>query len=864
LLSRAGHPAYQEKGEHAFHLSKAVFGVIASSVSHNRFPAGRSVFFGILAGPRYGLARMEMVLIWTLAWPMAAALAFVLAGGRLGRAASVLGPLVPVGALAGLVQLAPMLSGGPQVLRLGSWVPQLEIHFDFLIDGLSMFYAFVVAGVGVLVFFYAAFYFGTGDAKRVARFYACLSLFMGAMLGTVLSNNLLVLFVFWEATGIASFLLIGFDHHKEASKAGARMALLITMATGLFMLAGAVMAGFAYGTFDLQAMARGEVAPGVLPGWWVPAALVLVMLGAFGKSAQFPFHFWLPNAMAAPTPVSAYLHSATMVKLGVFLAARFYPMFAAEALWFPLLAGVSFTTMLLGAWLAFRSTDLKAILAWTTVSALGFFIGFYGLGAANGLKFDYVHIANHVIYKACLFMVVGIVDHALHIRDIRELGGLRRRLPWLAVACALGCGAMAGIPGTFGFISKELILADLVRAWASGAAWAPVVMGLFVLTSAFSVAVGARLFLHLFWRPEPEGLGSHFHPPGFWVQLPPLVLAAAALAFGCFPMLLGKPLELLRGASLHGAEGGKLSLWHGLTPELGISAAVVALGLALYAWKQRAGWPDRVPAALRWDEGFERGVYLVPKAGSGLAALLRADRPLDYLPILLGFTVLASGACFYGAAGEPLRAAWLQAWQHWDSHLLRAFVAGLMAVGAILAVVKRGWMAQLISLSVVGLMTTFYYVLYRAPDLALTQILVESATLLGVLLLLSRFPRSAEWGEVNRQPGGARMALNLAVALGMGLLAASLVAVAMVLRSADPIGPDFLATTVPLAKGTNAVNTILIDFRGFDTLGEISVLLIAVLGGVGLLMRRRRTDAEWAEGEKGPAGLGVEHREAGP
>lgn len=806
---------------------------------------------------------MDTVLWWTLAWPFAAALAFALAGGRLGRATNVLGPLVPLGALLGLAQLTPLLPDGPQVLRLAAWVPEFEIYFDFLIDGLSMFYAVVVAGVGVLIFFYAACYFGTGNPGRLARFYACLSLFMGAMLGTVLSNNLLVMFIFWETTGIASFLLIGFDHHKESSRAGARMALLITMATGLCLLAGGVMAGFAYGTFSLHTMARGEMLPGVLPDWWAGAALVLVMLGAFGKSAQIPFQFWLPNAMAAPTPVSAYLHSATMVKLGVFLAARFYPMFSAEALWVPLLVGISFTTMLLGMWLAFRSTDLKAILAWTTVSALGFFIGFYGLGAANGLRFDYAHIASHVIYKACLFMIVGIVDHALHIRDIRQLGGLRHRLPLLTAAAAVACASLAGLPGTYGFISKELVLADLVAAWTTGGLWARLPLLMYVATSVLGVAVAARLFFHIFWRPAPADLDEHFHHPGFWIQLPPLLLALAALAFGLAPMLLGSLLEVLRAASLHGAGGGKMSLWHGFTPELGVSAAVVLLGAALYAWKQRAGWPDRIPSTLRWDQVFERGVYALPKTADALGTLLRANRPLDYLPLLLGFVLLSCGAVFFSDVGAPLREAWAAGWQSGSFSRLRIFAAALIAAGAVLAVIKRGWMAQLISLSMVGLMTTFYYVLYRAPDLALTQILVESATLLGVLLLLSRFPRSAEWGERTRLPGAPRTALNLTIALGMGALAASLVALAMALRHDAPIGPLFLEATVPLAKGTNTVNTILVDFRGFDTLGEIAVLLIAVLGAAGLLMRRRRTDAEWAAGEKGPAGMGLESPEAG-
>jgi multisubunit Na+/H+ antiporter MnhB subunit len=387
---------------------------------------------------------------------------------------------------------------------------------------------------------------------------------------------------------------------------------------------------------------------------------------------------------------------------------------------------------------------------------------------------------------------------------------------------------------------------------------------MFVTSSVLSVAIAARLFFHVFWRPEPTGLREHFHHPGFWIQLPPLLLAGATVVFGCAPMLLGGPLEALREVSLHGAEGGKLSLWHGLTPELGVSAAVLVLGAGLYLWKQRDRWPDFIPTLWRWDAAFERGIYGVPKVAGALGRVLRTHQPLDYLPLLLGFVLTSCGVVLFSDVGAPLREAWMTGWKHGDPSPLRVLSAAMIAVGAVLVVVKRGWMAQLIALSMVGLMTTFYYVLYRAPDLALTQILVESATLLGVLLLLSRFPRSAEWGEQTRLPGAPRTALNLTIALSTGGLAASLVVLAMAFRGEEPIGPQFLEATVPLAKGTNAVNTILVDFRGFDTLGEIAVLLIAVLGAAGLLMRRRRTDAEWAAGEKGPAGMGLGRSEAGP
>jgi NADH:ubiquinone oxidoreductase subunit 5 (subunit L)/multisubunit Na+/H+ antiporter MnhA subunit len=797
----------------------------------------------------------ELLLICTLGLPVVAALFFCALGPRRAGVVSWVGPLVPLVSLGAVVWLSFTLPSGPEVVVLADWIPSLGVRLDFLLDGLSLFYALVVTGIGVLVFFYAVCYFGFGD-ERLPRFFACLSLFMAAMLGTVLSNNLLVMFVFWEMTGIASYLLIGFDHQKEASRAGARMALLVTMTTGLCLLCGVVLLGLAGGTFSLQEITKGPISGFPVEGW-TSVVLVLVVLGALGKSAQFPFHFWLPNAMAAPTPVSAYLHSATMVKLGVFLVARFYPVFREHELWFPLLAGVSFSTMLIAAWMAFRSTDLKAILAFSTVSQLGFLIGFYGLGSSIGLRFDFVHITSHVLYKACLFMVVGIVDHATHIRDIRQLGGLRHRLPWLAVVCFIGCASMAGVPGTLGFISKELMLVDLRAGFGGHPLGGPLLVVLVVLASMLKVAFAARLFFHTFCGPEPEGVRAHFHHPGKWIQVPPMFLAGATVFLGLFPGMVEKPLDLFNFASVHAPDGGKLSLWHGFTLELMASLGIMIMGAVFYFLREKRGWSDGLPEWARWDRFFEAGVSALPKKAALFSAVMRAGRPLDYLPLLLGFLLLTSGAYLAGSPGAPLRGAVAESLNGLSFSYLRIFTAVLICGSALMVALLRGWIAQLLALSAVGLLTTFYYVLYRAPDLALTQILVESATLVGVLLLLSRFPRSAEAGEMERLPGRWRQGMNLCLAVGVGTLVAVLAAVAMVERPFRHIGPDFLQATVPLAKGTNAVNTILIDFRGFDTLGEITVLLVAVLGGVGLLMRYRRTEAEWKAGRKGPGGFGL-------
>jgi multicomponent K+:H+ antiporter subunit A/multicomponent Na+:H+ antiporter subunit A len=788
-----------------------------------------------------------------LGWPLLAALFFALCGKRVARVCTPTAVLVPLVPLFVLVELARGLETGPSTITLFTWVPALGLDVSLLFDGLSLFYGFVVTGVGVLVFFYAGRYFDPED-PRLGRFFASLSLFMAAMLGTVLSNNFLMLLVFWEMTGLASFLLIGFDHGKESSRAGARMALLVTMATGLCLLCGIAMIGWLAGTLDIRLLSEVGLPAGP-HGDLATAALLLLLLGAFGKSAQFPFHFWLPNAMSAPTPVSAYLHSATMVKLGVFLTARIYPVFHESEIWMPVLGTISFGTMLIGAWMAFRSHDLKAILAFSTVSQLGFLIGFYGLGSSLGVRFDFVHISNHVFYKACLFMLVGIVDHATGVRDIRQLGGLRHRLPWLAVAGAVGCASMAGLPLTLGFISKEIMLADLLAVFRNHQVAGPVFCAMVVLASVFKVAFAARLFFHVFCGREPEEVAHHFHHPGRAIQIPCLLLAGAALFFGIFPGWLEQPNDLLRLASLHAPDGGYLSLWHGFTAELAVSVGIVVVGLAFYFWQEKRGWPAGIPAWAAFDRFFETGVKQLPVAARNFSRALCEHRPHDYLPLLLLFVLVSMAGWLVSGPGADLSAR-AGAAVVWESSALTTGVVLVMCASCLVVAISRVWTTQLIALSVVGLFTTFYFVLYRAPDLALTQILVESATLLGVLLLLARFPASARKSSRERTSSTPRLVLNLVLAGGTGGLVALLCLAALAFRHPDPLGNLYPAATLPLAKGSNAVNTILIDFRGFDTLGEICVLLIAVLGAVGLLMRYRRTEEERRQGEKGPAGFG--------
>jgi NADH:ubiquinone oxidoreductase subunit 5 (subunit L)/multisubunit Na+/H+ antiporter MnhA subunit len=771
--------------------------------------------------------------------PLASAPLLALAGRRMGRRVGLLALAAPLLSTAALLVLALRVGLPGSLVVEMPWIPSLGISLSFLVDGLSLFFALIVSGIGVLVVWYATAYLDDHHGHH-GRFYAYLILFMASMLGTVLSNNLMLLFVFWELTGLSSFLLIGFLHGEEKSRVGARQALLVTGFTGLLLLAGILMVRQVTGSLSLSTLLASPLPLEAHRGW-LTAAMGLMILGAFGKSAQFPFHFWLPNAMAAPTPVSAYLHSATMVKLGVFLCARIFPLFASHELWTPFLAWIGFGTMLLGAVLALLSHDLKAILAYSTVSGLGSFIGLYGLGTAAGVQYDYLHVLNHVLYKGCLFMVAGAVIHSTGVQDIRKLGGLFRRMPMLGVTAGVAAATMAGLPLTTGFLSKETMLETVFGALAEPGALGVYVTVCLVTAAALKVAFSLRLFAGVFLGPEAPEAVEHFHRPSLGLQIPPLALAVTALVLGTAPAVVDGISRALAVDGLH-RPGGHLQLWHGVTPELLTSAAIILAGLALYAVASRARWRwSAIPRILRLDIFFERRVTALTTSSKWITRSLGADQPLSYVPIILAFLLAVVGGYTVTALAPSLRGGgWLPVPTGAAFEPLRALVAALISLAVLGVIVLRRWTTQLISLSVAGFLTTFFFVLYRAPDLALTQILVEVVSLVLVLVLLGRFPRAAEESERTHRPAGARQVLNVVLSLGVGALVTVLVLWMTSRPHPDRLGPWFAANTVGLAEGSNAVNTILVDFRGLDTLGEITVLLIATLGVLGLLMRRKR------------------------
>lgn len=727
---------------------------------------------------------------------------------------------------------------GQQLANLLNWFPELGIALSLQIDGLSLFFGLVVAGMGTLIYIYTGSYF-VEKPGEYRRFYQYLLLFLAAMLGTVFSGNLLFLYVWWELTGVASFFLIGYLHRSEESRKGARMALLTTVSTGMCLLAGILLIGITAGTFTIVELVEQSQDHLDNPIW--QAGFILILLGAFGKSAQFPFFYWLPNAMAAPTPVSAYLHSATMVKLGVFLVARIFPVFRPLESWLPVLILIGFGTFLIGAFLSLVSHKLKAILAYSTVSQLGFLIGFYGMSPGIGAHWDLLHIANHVLYKGALFMVVGIIDHSTGIKDIRQLGGLRHRLPLLFWITLISAGSMAGVIFTSGFLSKEYMLKEKLDYLSDGIFLNAFPIMVVIIGSVFKVAFSLRFLLNVFTGPESPKAVAHFHKPSFLFQLPPLILTVCTLVAGLFPTLLAKVLLAFQTPGLHAADVPKLKIWHGLSsPAFVISCGILLAGYVLFRFAEKDQWQfARVPLLLRFDEAFDRMVEGLPAFGNSVSRALGTAHPWTYGPIILGMGLLWIGLpLLVQQPGDlwpdPGNGGWL----------MPVLAAILLAAAGLCLLLARSWKAQVILMGSIGFLVTFYFVLYRAPDLALTQILIEAASLVLLLIFILRFPALRH--SPVKLPRG-RAAVNLILAASTGVLMFLFTLLFAGSPSTEPLGEAYLAASKPLAKGTNAVNTILIDFRGFDTLLEIGVLLIATLGVAGLLRRvrnRRNSHAE--------------------
>ncbi|MGQ3675322.1 monovalent cation/H+ antiporter subunit A [Xanthobacter sp. TB0139] len=734
------------------------------------------------------------------------------------------------------VTLGLVLSRARQVFTGGveqfsvPWVAQIGLNFSFRLDALSLFFAAMILIIGLLVILYARFYLSREDP--MGRFYSYLLLFQGAMLGVVLSDNLILLLIFWELTSLTSFLLIGFWRHRADARRGARMALIVTGGGGLALVGGLILLGQAGGTYEIsQLLERGEsiqASPLYLP------ALGLILLGAFTKSAQFPFHFWLPHAMAAPTPVSAYLHSATMVKAGIFLLARLWPVLAGTEAWFLIVAPVGLATMAIAAWIAMFRHDLKALLAYSTISHLGLVTMLLGLGTPVAAMVAVFHILNHATFKAALFMSAGIVDHEAGTRDMRRLGGLLKLMPITGTLSLLAAAAMAGVPFFNGFLSKEMMLEEAAHTVYLGQPWLfPLVA---TLGALFSVAYSARFAFVTFLGPKRVDYSHAPHDPPVGMWLPVALLVLPVIAIGIMPQqVVGLVLARISEAVIQGPlPNFYLALWHGVTAALIMSAIAFAGGLGFYY----LGWQKANALRLATPRPDARRMFtftfsVLVRGSRGVLGRLHDGSLMRYLRVtFLAIVLFGAYAIWTTPTNDgarpllPVNAPAVVAW------------FALVMVSLMVVMRHRERLLALILTSVVGVVVSLAFIQFSAPDLALTQISVDVVTTILMLLALNLLPKETPLGR--NVTGRWRDGILASVAgLGVALLAYWV----MTRNGPTEIADYYLLTAQPGGGGTNVVNVILVDFRGFDTFSEIIVLGIAAISIFALLDVKLRDSA---------------------
>jgi len=741
-----------------------------------------------------------------------------------------------------LTTYIPRISNGEIITFTHEWIPSLGINFTTYLDGLSLMFSLLITGVGSLVGLYSIFYLS--KSEQLYHFYCYLLLFMGAMLGVVLSDNILVLYGFWEMTSVSSFLLIAFWHHRKASRAGARKSMLITVAGGISMLAGFLMLYEMSGTLSIREIIEkaGLIRESAL---FVPA-LVLVLLGAFTKSAQFPFYIWLPDAMEAPTPVSAYLHSATMVKAGIYLVARFTPVFGNEAAWFWLVTGVGLFTLFWGSFNAVKQVDLKAMLAFSTVSQLGLIMSLLGMGSVAiylGHSSETViytqaafaaifHLINHSTFKGALFMMVGILDHELGTRDLRRLGGLMYFMPLTFTIALIGCLSMAGLPPFNGFLSKEMFFAatlhiqdlsilslDHIGFLIPLVAWIAS-----VFTFVYCLIIVGKTF---FGKVKTHLLDKHPHEAPVGMLISPYILIILVVGIFFFPNLLGRYVLNPAMASIFpmfpSAEelAPTIHAWHGFfSPELWMTILAVVAGIFLYSLLKSWKPIYRIlPYHLSLNALFNNGILWSESLSARFTRRYMTGNLTDYFVyIFVAFLLVVGGYFLYGDVFS---------WSPVNPESLDVFEAILMViimVSSIGILFAKSRITIVFLTSVLGYSVAFFFIVFRAPDLALTQLVVESVSTVLFLLCFRHLPEikrgvQSKWKE----------ARNLVISLAMGATVTMAGLAALHYEKFKTIS-EYYNDSYLLAGGKNIVNTILGDFRAFDTMLEVVVLFIAGLG----------------------------------
>ncbi|MGD6959086.1 Na+/H+ antiporter subunit A [Rossellomorea aquimaris] len=751
--------------------------------------------------------------------------------------------LLPVALFTYFFQFISITKNGDTVKETLEWMPSFGINFIAYVDGLGLLFALLITGIGSLVVLYSIYYLDK-KKEQLHNFYVYLMMFMGAMLGVVLSDNLIVLYMFWEFTSISSFLLIGYWYHRERSRYGAQKSMLITVFGGLSMLGGFLLLYLMSGTFSIRELVM-QSDQLMTEALFLPA-LLLVLLGAFTKSAQFPFHIWLPDAMEAPTPVSAYLHSATMVKAGIYLVARLSPVFAESSVWLWLVGGFGIFTLFWGSFNAVKQTDLKGILAFSTVSQLGLIMSLLGVGAA-ALHYSQLdeniymvatlaavfHLINHATFKGSLFMVVGIIDHETGTRDIRKLGGLMNFMPITFTIAIIGAFSMAGLPPFNGFLSKEMFFTGMVRVLEMDIFNLDTVGMIFpilawvgsVFTFIYSMILVFKTFTG---KHQPEKLEKKPHEAPLGMLISPIILASLVIIFGFFPNILSERIIAPAVASITPSliqEGHAvkthISFWHGFTPELFMTFGVILFGILLYLllprWRKIYTWiPERFTLNSFYDGGLigsERGAYSFTKGY--MTGFIRS-----YLVYIFSFliAVLLFSMWFKGAFAintEELA----------PIGVYEVAIALLLVISSVTILFAKSRLTSIISLGAAGYTVSLFFVLFRAPDLALTQLVIETVSVALFLLCFYHLPPLSRHEERMRFKLG-----NALIAIGVGLVVTLFAISAYSTKLFDSISSYYIENVYDEAGGKNMVNVILVDFRGFDTLFEICVLAIAALG----------------------------------
>ncbi|QQR36764.1 monovalent cation/H+ antiporter subunit A [Devosia oryziradicis] len=732
------------------------------------------------------------------------------------------------------IALFPQVAGGGAVVHRIEWIPQLGLNLTLRMDGLAWLFSILITVIGLLVVAYARYYMSPKDP--IARFFSLLLAFMGAMLGLVLSGNIIQLAIYWELTSLVSFLLIGYWYHRSDARDGARMALILTGAGGLALLVAMMLIGHIVGSYELDVvLASGDR---IVESPLYPLTLMLFLFAAFTKSAQFPFQFWLPNAMAAPTPVSAYLHSATMVKAGVFLMTRFWPVMSDSDLWFWVVTYTGLVTLIFGAYSALFQRDLKGLLAYSTISHLGLITTLLGMGTPLAAVAAIFHIANHATFKASLFMAVGIIDHEAGTRDIRKLSGLRKYLPFTGALAIIASGAMAGVPLLNGFLSKEMFFTETAEFDPNGFVNLSLPIGA-TIAGMLAVAYSIKFVHGVFFGPPPTELDRVPHEPPALMRRPIEILVLACLAVGMIPGLTIGPYLAAAVQSVLGEETPyySLAVWHGFNLPLVMSVVALVGGAVIYVpYFRRLRDIEGVPffRRLKGQRVFER--LLVTATGRWAAKVVKVFGTARLQPQIL-IVILVALAAGVGAGWARLGSLPLP--DSLDPVLgLVWLLGGLSAIGAAHQA-KFHRLAAMILMGGAGLATCLTFAWFSAPDLALTQLLVEIATTVLILLGLRWLPKRLPKAE----DAGWRIRLRRVRDVGLALLAgtgAAIASYAIMTRPAPSgISDFFVANAYSQGGGTNVVNVMLVDFRGFDTMGEITVLGVVALTVFGLLRRFR-------------------------